>query len=438
MGTEIGRSVGALRAWSAVRWALIAALLLAAGATTGFAQIAFTLELSGIDEAILGGFVQSFALLVLFADFPRAHERGDRWRWLIIRFAALALVAGGLGPFIRQAVLPIDAPEAEIDAALRYGPWAVWAGLVPLAIEALLWALRVGAVRLFGAPRATAGERRRRWPGSQPLLWAGALIGLAALAVPSAALLERAAWHIYASASTQTAPTAAAGTVDGVDTVLVRYQTHSEWSFRTDVRAAAFDAATGELLWDVSIELAEGVETYQVVSIDDRGAFLSVVDIGTTGRPTTWIALDAVTGAETAEAVPEDVAERSDWLTDHVDDLGIDHVAVDGDVERTYRYGESRLVFAETGRPAGEGDGLRLDRSGGESTELRVDGDLVDAFPQAIRSDAVAAETPGGRVAMVTWAAESKAQLVIADRDGFRSTVVGDRGWWPHLGSSRG
>ncbi len=87
-----------------------------------------------------------------------------------------------------------------------------------------------------------------------------------------------------------------------------------------------------------------------------------------------------------------------------------------------------------TGRPAGETGGFRLDRfccQDGERLDLSVGGRVVATFPQALNTRDVVAETASGRVVLYAEAGEGKGMIVIADPTGFRTAVMGDRGWFP-------
>lgn len=456
-----------------MRWVMVGLICAVQGASGWYFTV---LDVHGLDDFDLGLSISMVAfpttLLLIVLDFTTTRHRAVLWTWLVLRAVAVPMLGLGAGSLVRVWFVTEGSDRAAelIDSHAASYAWQVaLLGAALLAIQPLLAVARRIAIAVLGAPRATtrgdgrsvveAVEAQRsipeptpKWPGSPRAKGVAGTLAFALLAATMLTLAGRVYWHVAVDTSASAPDMVASGTVDGREIAVVGYSERAFLRLDSHERVAAYDLGSGELMWDRRLPNEREISaTVDAVLIDERGAFLRMDDHAYSA---TWFALDPRTGKiettadegnlqtidvmdDTVPGIPGDVVERYLARDDQGLDEGYDYkLTDDADIERVFRYDdESLLINPVTGRPAGEDHGFTLHRrccSHAIVEAHSIDGDVLWSRAGNVpEARDVVAETPGGRVIIVTSGPESKWLLITAGKDGFTETVVGDRGWFP-------
>ncbi|UOQ56393.1 hypothetical protein MUN78_11990 [Leucobacter allii] len=472
--------------WALVRWGMILAVQIALGAFGWLIDLFDVAEPADFGDLVIAGVVAVFLIMgPAMIELASAHARGVPLRWTILRGVGVLALGLGLGSVLRLSVVDNSAWASSEQLVLltRYSWWTCAAALALLLLEALTALVRRIVVATAGAPAPPA-----RWPGPAWAKWGAGVLAVLLLAGVAGPALGRAGWHIWKSTATSMAPVAAAGAVPAGgggtrEVIAVPYELRQTYGFSTQYRVALYDLATAELRWDRQIARGSALPAQEAIAVDAAGVYLRETAPGADQSAAVWRVLDPLTGDTLAEArtaaerdaaVPAGVRAEAAARDERVGDDGIESVfaeTADGGTEliRVWRYGRARIVDPATGRPAGADAGLALRGyccQQGAYTELTADdgaldpeaerqeidgdraegaqeaadaaepvrgGELLAIFPRALGTDDVLAETDGGRIALRSETSEAKLVLVVADRGGFTTAIVGDRGWIPWL-----
>ena len=464
-------ATGRLRAWSVARWSIVGLLAAVAG-VSGWHFTIF--DVYGLDDfqgsLETSVFTLPMGLLLVVLDFRTAAQRSVPWAWLVLRAIAVPMLGIGIGSVTRVWLVTAGSGERAYELVEPHASDFAWQlmvlGAMLLAVQPLIVGVRRIAVALFGAPRAvapasedpeaglgrSAGAAAPKWPGSTRVKAVAGVVAFALIASFVLVAAGRVFWHIGVETASDVQPMVATGAVDGREIAVVGYDELVFSGLFRHERVAAYDLATGELVWDRKLQDDREIPvSVDVVQLDERGAF---VRMDHPSDASTWFVLDPRTGRtefmaeesdlhvvdepeNAAPGIPGDAVERYIERDQLVPDEGYDYEFTDdADLERVFRYeDESLLINPATGRPAGEDRGFTLHGICCSPTALEAraeDGKVLWRRDDAAPSPRdVVAETESGRVVVLIEGPESKMQLLSMSSSGIAEAVLGDRGWLP-------